>query len=109
MAAAAGGGAASRRGPRNLIQRGPKGWQAKAPAPLGWQAKAPAPPELGIFLAGARSRTLLLAFAAGSRRLARGAGAALHLGRQLGNRDLAGSGRLSGHERLRFVDLLVLG
>src|SRR5450759_2248513 len=83
MAAAAAGGAASRSGPSRAAS--------------------------GIFLAGARSGTLLLTFAAGSRRLARSAGAALHLGRQLGNRDLAGGGGLSGHERLRLVDLLVLG
>src|SRR5450759_2534633 len=83
MAAAAAGGAASRSGPSRAAS--------------------------GIFLAGARSGTLLLTFAAGSRRLAGGAGTALHLGRQLGNWDLAGGGGLSGHERLRLVDLLVLG
>src|ERR1035437_10367233 len=87
MAAAAAGGGASRSG-RGL-----------------------APPQLplGILLAGARGGTLLLTFAAGSWRLARGSGAALHLGRQLGNRDLAVGRGLSGHKRLRLVDPPVPG
>src|SRR5260370_40375688 len=61
------------------------------------------------FLEGARGWALLLAFAAGSRLLARGSGAALHLGRRLGDRDFAGGGRLSGYERLRLPGLLVFG
>src|ERR1022692_4658357 len=65
--------------------------------------------ELGILLAGARGGALLLPLAAGCGRLARGAGTALHLGRRLGYRNLAGGGGLSRHERLRLVDLLVLG
>src|ERR1035437_578493 len=87
MAAAAAGGGASRSG-RGL-----------------------APPQvpLGILLAGARGGTLLLTFAAGSWRLARGSGAALHLGRQLGNRDLAGGRGLSGHKRLRLPHPPLLG
>src|ERR1039457_2650870 len=63
---------------------------------------------LRILLARPRD-ALLLTFAAGNRRLARGAGTALHLGRRLGNRNLAGGRGLSGYQRLRLVDFLVLG
>src|ERR1019366_10211234 len=65
--------------------------------------------ELVILLAGARGGALLLPLAAGCGRLARGAGTALHLGRRLGYRNLAGGGGLSRHERLRLLALPALG
>src|ERR1039458_6257516 len=96
MAAAVAGG--------DDFRRQPKGWQADPERIPACQALR----ALRILLARARD-ALLLTFAAGNRRLARGAGTALHLGRRFGNRNLAGGRGLSGYQRLRLVDFLVLG
>src|SRR5690242_7644406 len=57
----------------------------------------------GLLLAGAGGPLLGLAVAGGLTRRAR---AALRLGRQLGNRDLAGGGGLAGNQGLRLVHFL---
>src|SRR4051812_34488833 len=61
-----------------------------------------------ILFARARRGAALLRRAIATRSFARCTRTALRLGRRLGNRDFAGRGGLTGHERLRLV-LFFLG